>query len=128
MAGLNPRTAYTPEDVIRQSLDPGGQRDFQADDVQSLIQELLDARGNQYAPQGPSDNYQGNEWRDEPYQVAGDVVPLRTHPVQTSDIKMRLNTPGVYRGTQGVQSIEAAGGRQSPYLDLMDVLMGRFGK
>jgi hypothetical protein len=61
------------------------------------------------------------------YQVAGDVLPMRTHPPSISDVNMRLQTPGVGARSQGMQSIQNLGGG-SPYLDLMDVLMGRFPK
>jgi hypothetical protein len=94
--------------------------DLRPDD---FIREMLD-RQQQLNPDGEP----GNENRDEEYQVAGDVLPMRTHPPSVSDVNMRLQTPGVGARSQGMQSIRNFGGPSmgSPYLDLMDVLMGRF--
>jgi hypothetical protein len=112
--------------------DPLGGQSMMGGDAasQAIIEDMLMGRGDQYSPGGlDADPEPGDPIQDYiRQQLAGDVVPLRTHPVQTSDVKMRLGTPGVYRGSLGAQSIEAAGGRQSPYLDLMDVLTGKFGK
>ena len=62
-----------------------------------------------------------------PYDVAGDIVPLRPHPVAASDARMRLQSPGVGARSQGMESIQNFGGPdERKYLDLMDVLMGQF--
>jgi hypothetical protein len=94
-------------------------------DVQTFIQELLALQPLRQGitneiDMGP-DPYQGNEYSDEEYQVAGDVVPMRTHPPSISDVNMRLRSPGVGARSQGMQSIERFG--DNPYMiDLMDVL------
>lgn len=87
---------------------------------EDFIRQMLD-RQQQLNPDGEP----GNENRDEEYQIAGDVQPLRMSPVQQSDAKMRLQTPGVGTRSQGMQSIQNLDPKT---LDLMDVLMGRFGK
>jgi len=57
----------------------------------------------------------------EPYQVAGDVVPMRTHPPAVSDVRMRLQSPGVGARSQGMQSIERFG-KDPRSIDLLGVL------
>jgi hypothetical protein len=93
--------------------------DLQMNSPQDFIRQMLEEQ-----QQGPP----GNENADQEYQIAGDVVPMRTHPPSMSDVNMRLQTPGVGARSQGMQSIRNFGGPSmgSPYLDLMDVLMGRF--
>lgn len=123
-----------PEDVIRHWLD------------------VLQGRGDQYTPDSPGgimgpgggsppgdyntpedfirqmlEQQQGNPEEGMPYDVAGDVVPLRPHPVSAADARMRLQSPGVGARSQGMQSIQNLG-NDPKVLDLMDVLMGRFGK
>jgi hypothetical protein len=70
----------------------------------------------------------GNPEEGDPYQVAGDVVPLPMRPGASFDDVRRRGELNNRRpaGSYGQQSIEQFGGRHSPYLDLMDVLMGRF--
>jgi hypothetical protein len=122
------RTGPTPS--IQEFLDLLGQKDMDTGpNPQSFIQDLLEGRGDQYAPGVPPNDYQGNENADEEYQVAGDVVPTSRYlPMgQSLDIQRRLSDPDTVRGSMGQLSIDTMGGPKSPYLDLMDVLMGRTG-
>lgn len=76
-------------------------------DPQELIAQLLN---------GEIDPEEG-----DPYQVAGPVIPLRTHPPSIADVLMRLQTPGVAARSKGMQTIERFG--TNPHtIDLMDVL------
>ena len=58
--------------------------------------------------------------------LAGDVVPMRTHPPAVSDVNMRLQSPGVGARSQGMQSIERFKGDPRS-IDLLGILnmMGR---
>ena len=99
---------------------------------QAIIEDMLMGRGDQYSPggldAGPMFPEEGLDPQDYIQQIlAGDVLPMRTHPPSVSDVNMRLQTPGVGARSQGMQSIQNLGGPKSPYLDLMDVLMGRMG-
>lgn len=129
---------YAPNDynIVNESLDPlssmprgpgalmGGDAESQA-----IIEDMLMGRGDQYSPGGLD---AGPMFPEDPQDyiqqiLAGDVLPMRTHPPSVSDVNMRLQTPGVGARSQGMQSIQNLGGTKSPYLDLMDVLMGRMG-
>jgi hypothetical protein len=62
-------------------------------------------------------------------QLAGDVVPMSRYGDVGRHVETigRLSSPDVRRGSMGQLSIDTMGGPKSPYLDLMDVLMGRTG-
>lgn len=67
-------------------------------------------------------------------QLAGDVVNMRDRMFQPQPFPMGGSPSGNpmptihSSGARGMESINAAGGRHSPYLDLMDILMPKFGK
>jgi hypothetical protein len=105
-------------------------RDFAQDQMYGRDQpsdiELQGSPPSQRAPY--DDNTEADPQEFLRQILAGDVLPMRTHPPSISDVNMRLQTPGVGARSQGMQSIRNFGGPSggSPYLDLMDVLMGRF--
>jgi hypothetical protein len=138
---LNYKPGYSAQEWIRHMMEQGnigvaqpmgtGIRDFMQDQMygrdqpsdlyinnpQDYIRQMLEEQ--QLGPPG-------NENADQEYQIAGDPIPMRTHPPTESSVNMRLQSPGVGARSQGMQSIQNLGGPKSPYLDLMDVLMGRF--
>lgn len=88
-------------------------------DPQQLIQMLM-AGGEQNPEEG------------DPYQVAGDVVPMRgiVRPQDANEFNERMGRLNAdpRSGQRGMQSIERFGGKQGPYLDLMDILMMNRGR
>ena len=104
-------------------------------DSQAYIEQLLeDLRSGQIPREGITnevdmgpDPYQGNPYSDEEYQIAGDVVPMRSHPPAISDVQMRLKSPGVGARSQGMQSIERFKGdpRSIDLLGVLEMMTGR---
>jgi hypothetical protein len=144
---LNYNPGYNVQDWIRNMMRQGnvgvappmgtGMPDFEQDRMygrtlpsdlqmpanpQDLIRQMLDQQQEEGNP-----NREPFPEEIDPYQVAGDVLPMRTHPPSISDVNMRLQTPGVGARSQGMQSIDRFG-KDPRMIDLMDVLMGRFGK
>jgi len=61
----------------------------------------------------------GDPEEGDPYQVAGDVVP---GPVpRTTKEYTKATRP--FQGSGGMESINRVGGVNSPYLDLLNILM-----
>lgn len=128
MAGFNPGSDYHLVPNQTQQLDLLGQEDMSTGlDPQKFMQDLLNARGDQYAPWVPPEPPidQHNEYQDEPYQVAGDVVPTSRYadPSQSLDALRRLSNVGTTRGSMGQLSIDSMGGTKNPYIDLLNILM-----
>lgn len=80
----------------------------------------------------PSDQYDPVQQGMSPQdfirmQLAGDVVPMRTHPPSISDVNMRLRSPGVNARSQGMQSIEKLGNdpRTIDLLGVLNMMTGR---
>jgi hypothetical protein len=123
---------YTPRVDDREYSDLLGGQSMMGGDAasQAIIEELLQGGGGQYSPGGIEMPPMFPEQMDPQdfinMQLAGEVLPMRAHPPTESSVNMRLQTPGVGARSQGMQSIQNLGGPKSPYLDLMDVLMGRF--
>jgi hypothetical protein len=90
--------------------------------------QMTPGAGSGMNPQDAIDRMMMGEQGD-PYQVAGDVVPMRgiVRPQDTEEFNTRMGRVNAnpYMGSRGMQSIDRLGGG-SPHLDLMDVLMGRF--
>jgi hypothetical protein len=118
-----------------QDISPAG-RGGSEEDVIRYYLDLLQGQGNQYVPDspggiigpggpGPEGDFDPQDFISQ--QLAGDVLPMRTHPPSISDVNMRLQSPGVGARSQGMQTIDRFG-KDPRILDLMDVLMGRFGK
>jgi len=65
----------------------------------------------------------GDPEEGDPYQVAGDVVPMRSPGAQADDVIQRLiRAPRGGMGQMGNLGIKSFGGAQNPYIDLLDVL------
>lgn len=95
------------------------------DDVQTFIGERMLGSPDNYAPPDYGEPYEDGS--NDPYQVAGDVVPMRTHPPSMSDVNMRLKSPGVGARSQGMQTIERFG-NDPRTIDLLGVLNMMTGK
>jgi len=97
----------------------------------SDVLDMMHGTGDQYAPGGmdidltparmsPQDFIRGQLDRQ---QLAGDVVPMRRMGSPgAEEVLDRFQQPGVYMGSRGAAAIGQAGGRSSPYLDLLRVL------
>jgi len=118
-----------------QDISPAVRGGSEEDTIRYYL-DLLQGQGNQYVPDSPGGimgpggpspegDYDPQDFIGQ--QLAGDVLPMRTHPPSVSDVNMRLQTPGVGARSQGMQSIDRFG-KDPRMIDLMDVLMGRFGK
>jgi hypothetical protein len=97
------------------------------DYIRQLIQELAIGRPREmmrrYDDPGevgaPHSDSGAQDYVDQ--QLAGDVVPMRTHPPAISDVNMRLQSPGVGARSQGMQSIDRF--KQDPRsIDLLGIL------
>jgi hypothetical protein len=96
---------------------------------QSVIEDMLMGRGDQYSPEGLQAPPMFPEEQPGPQdfirqQLAGDVVPMYgAGSVPASVVQDRLSAPGAYEGSQGVSSINKMHTFSSPYLDLLNILM-----
>jgi hypothetical protein len=95
---------------------------------QALVEDMLLGTGQQYSPggidAGPMFPGTGDPVQDYiQMQLAGDVVPMYgAGSVPSAVIQDRLSAPGAYMGSRGAASINQAGGRENPYLDLLNIL------
>jgi hypothetical protein len=116
--------------------DPIGGQSMMGGDAfsQAVIEDMLLGRGDQYSPGGVQAPPMFPEEQPDPQdfirqQLAGDVVPIyqNMNRDQMMQLRDRIQNPaiGQYQGSRGAASINQFGGKQSPYLDLMDVLMMR---
>lgn len=129
---------YTPgssiQDYIRHMMEQGrvGAAEPMGTNIPDFAQERMYGREppsdmeltpGQSGPQtGPYDDNTGTDPQEYIRQIlAGDVVPMRTHPPAISDVNMRLQSPGVGARSQGMQSIDRF--KQDPRsIDLLGIL------
>jgi hypothetical protein len=88
--------------------------------------DMLLGRGDQYSPEGLQAPPMFPEPRMDPQefirqQLAGDVVPMGRIP---SEMQGVMGTFNQYpqAGSRGQETIQQFGGRQNPYLDLLNIL------